>query len=151
EKLLVEIAQREDEAGAAAARALRRAERGQSRGAALEAFLGAGDLESKTANPGYRHDAYGRLLLWIELLERLEKCAGPVVVIDEAENLYKMGVSRSERRTALRSLSFYCGGSLPRACVVLAITPDALEKLKEEARELLEEVTEQVTLLENED
>jgi formate dehydrogenase len=36
-----------------------------------------------------------------------------VLLIDEAENLYRGGTSRLERRTALRSLSFYCGGMLP--------------------------------------
>jgi hypothetical protein len=89
--------------------------------------------------------------LWLELLERVEKCAGPVLIIDEAENLYRPGISRAERRTALRSLSFYCGGALPRACVILAITPDVLGEMRAEARELLEEVSEQVTLLASED
>ena len=57
----------------------------------------------------------------------------------------------AERRTALRSLAFYCGGALPRACVVLAITPDVLPELRAEAKELLDEVSEQRTLLTWED
>jgi hypothetical protein len=39
----------------------------------------------------------------------------PSSCLDEAENLYRSGVSRPERRTALRSLAFYCGGTIPRA------------------------------------
>jgi hypothetical protein len=74
-----------------------------------------------------------------------------VLLIDEAENLYKAGTSRPERRTALRSLAFYCGGALPRACVILAVTPETLEMLREEADEMLAEVTEQRTLLAWED
>jgi hypothetical protein len=148
---LEEIAASGSEAGNTAQRALRRASNPKTRPAALDAFLGGADLVEKSGNAGYRHDAYGRLLLWIELLERLEKCAGPVLIIDEAENLYRIGVSRSERRTALRSLSFYCGGALPRSCVVMAITPDRLGMLREESRELLEEVSEQATLLASED
>jgi hypothetical protein len=118
---------------------------------AVEAFLGAGELETKSSAPSYRHDAYSRLLLWLALLERLEGCRGPVVLIDEAENLYRGGTTRVDRRTALRSLAFYCGGMLPRACVVLAITPEALAELREEAPMLLAELAEQRTLLESED
>jgi len=121
------------------------------RAAALDTFLGCTDLIKKANAPNYRLDAYGRLLLWLDLLERLEQCAGPVVLIDEAENLYKLGISRAERRTALRTLSFYCGGALPRACVVMAITPDVLDTLREESKELLEELGEQSTLLSAED
>ncbi len=89
--------------------------------------------------------------MWLDVLERLEGCAGPVVVVDEAENLYRSGVSRTERRTALRSLAHYCGGALPRATVVLAVTPDTLEALRAEAGELLDEIEEQSTLLPTED
>jgi hypothetical protein len=139
------------DAARAATRALRRASDAKKPAAALDTFLGATDLEAKTGGANYRLDAYGRLLLWCELLERLDRCAGPVLVIDEAENLYKIGVSRSERRTALRTLSFYCGGALPRACVVMAITPDVLETLRSESGELLEELSDQTTILSAED
>jgi hypothetical protein len=135
----------------AASRALRRASHAKTAGAALDTFLGAADLVEKTGGANYRLDAYGRLLLWVELLERLERCAGPVLIIDEAENLYKIGVSRAERRTALRTLSFYCGGVLPRACVVMAITPDVLDTLRSESAELLDELSDQSTLLSAED
>ncbi len=145
------IEQEGTEASAAAARVLRAARSGPSKAAGVESILGATDLETKANAPNYRQDAYGRLLLWLVLLERLERCAGPVLLIDEAENLYKGGSSRAERRTALRSLAFYCGGALPRACVVLAITPDVLPELRAEARELLDEVSEQRTLLTWED
>lgn len=109
------------------------------------------DLESKPNSASYRQDAYARVLLWLELLSRMEKLGGPMFLIDEAENLYRGGTSRSERRTALRSLAFYCGGVLPHACVVLAVTPETLEALREEAAELLDEVEEQKTLLAWED
>ncbi len=120
-------------------------------GAALESFLGGRDLGERSASKGYRQDAYRRLLLWLELLQRLESCAGPVVLIDEAENLYTTGAGRAARRAALRTLSFYCGGALPNACVVVAITPPALKDLRREARELLGEVEEQSGTLEWED
>jgi P-loop Domain of unknown function (DUF2791) len=141
----------EGEAARAAERALRRARDPRSCGPALDTFLGAADLIEKSNAPNYRSDAYGRLLLWLELLRRLEGCAGPVVLIDEAENLYKIGISRAERRTALRTLSFYCGGALPSACVVMAITPDVLDNLRTESEELLEEVEDQATVLSAED
>jgi hypothetical protein len=118
---------------------------------ALRAVLLGHDLEEKPSNPNYRLDAYARLLLWIELFERLDGCAGPVVIIDEAENLYRTGTSKPERRTALRSLGFYCGGSLPNACVVLAVTPETLELLREEADVMLDDITEQRTVLACED
>jgi hypothetical protein len=150
--VLEQIAARGDgDAPRAAGRALHRARASKVPAAALDTFLGAADLANKSGGANYRLDAYGRLLLWLELLESLEKCAGPVLLIDEAENLYKIGVSRAERRTALRSLSFYCGGSLPRACVVMAITPDVLDTLRSESKELLEEVADQSTLLASED
>lgn len=138
------------EASKAAERALRGDGDKLSDAAVLET-LGAIDLESKPSNPGYRKDAYARLLLWLELLARLEGCEGPVVILDEAENLYRAGVSRPERRTALRSLAFYCSGSLPRACVVLAVTPETLASLQEEADALLAEIEDQATLLPSED
>jgi hypothetical protein len=109
------------------------------------------DLEGKWGGANYRMDAYTRLLLWFEILARIEKCAGPVLLIDEAENLYKGGTSRAERRTALRSLAFYCGGTLPRACVILAITPDVLKELRAESKDLLDEIGEQRTVLAWED
>ena len=74
-----------------------------------------------------------------------------MVILDEAENLYRAGVSRAERRTALRSLGFYCGGALPRACVVLAVTPDTLAALRDEAGELLDEIESQANVLPQED
>jgi P-loop Domain of unknown function (DUF2791) len=148
---LARIATDGSDASPAAARALRAASSGASKSAGLLAILGGVDLETRSNAPNYRQDAYGRLLLWLTLLERLEECAGPALMIDEAENLYKGGSSRSERRTALRSLAFYCGGALPSACVVLALTPDVLPELQSEAKELLDEVSEQRTLLTWED
>lgn len=118
---------------------------------ALIGVLSALDLVEKPASASYRRDAYRRLLLWLELLARVDGCEGPVVIVDEAENLYRRGVSRPERRTALRSLGFYCGGALPRACVVLALTPETLASLREEASALLDEIEVQVTILPQED
>jgi hypothetical protein len=128
----------------------RRDEEGVDPDAVLE-VLGALDLVDKPAAASYRKDAYARLHLWLELLRRIEGCEGPVIVLDEAENLYRAGVSRPERRTALRSLAFYCGGAIARACVVFAVTPDTLEALREEAGSLLDEIEEQATLLPAED
>ncbi|HVY48414.1 MAG TPA: BREX system ATP-binding domain-containing protein, partial [Minicystis sp.] len=144
------------ETDAEAAVAARRALRGEGDAGALDEIavretLGALDLVDKPAQPSYRRDAYARLHLWIELLSRIDGCEGPVVLLDEAENLYRLGVSRAERRTALRSLSFYCSGALPRACVVLAVTPASLGELREEAGALLDEIEEQRTLLASED
>ncbi len=138
-------------AAAAAARLRRRLASAQRPALALDRFLGALELVDKPLNANYRQDAYGRLLLWLALLQEVEGCSGPVLVIDEAENLYRPGVSRAERRTALRALAFYCGGALPRACVVLAVTPEALVRLRDEAGALLDEVDEQRTLLAWED
>jgi hypothetical protein len=146
---LEEIAGSDADAAPAAKRALRAIESEEA--GALEGTLLGLDLESKTNAANYRYDAYGRLLLWLELCDRLDKTAGPVLVIDEAENLYKAGTSRPERRTALRSLAFYCGGALPRACVILAVTPETLQVLRDEAEEMLSEVTEQRTVLAWED
>jgi hypothetical protein len=148
-RAIEDVAGAEHDASAAAKRALRALDAEEA--GALELFLAGLDLESKSSGANYRYDAYSRLLLWIELCERLDGCAGPVLLIDEAENLYKAGTSRPERRTALRSLAFYCGGALPRACVILAVTPETLEMLREEADEMLSEVTEQRTLLAWED
>jgi hypothetical protein len=145
---LTDIAEDKDtDAADAAKRALRVADKSRRKAAALRAHLSAHELIDKPAGPSYRQDAYGRLLLWLELFARTAKMKGPVLLIDEAENLYRLGMREGERRTALRSLSFYCGGVLPGACVVLAITPDALESLRKDARELLGEVNEQATLL----
>lgn len=125
--------------------------RGARPALALSNFLGTSDLEAKPSAGNYRQAAYDRLLLWLALLDTMEGCAGPIVIIDEAENLYRSGVSRVDRRTALRSLSFYCGGTLPRACVVTALTPDSLVALRTEAPALLDEVSEQKGTLPCED
>jgi hypothetical protein len=141
----------EGEAARPAARAIAKAPEDDLDDEAVRETLGALDLVDKASNASYRKDAYARLHLWLDLLERLEGCEGPVLILDEAENLYRVGVSRSERRTALRSLAHYCGGALPRATVVLAITPDTLVALREEAGELLDQIEEQATLLPSED
>ncbi len=125
---------------ASAARRVLRSARGDRAALVIERFFSGHDLEQKASSRSSRVDAYTRVLLWFAMLERLEGCAGPVLVIDEAENLYRGGTSRAERRTALRSLSFYCGGTLPRACVVMAITPDALARLRDEGPALLDEI-----------
>jgi hypothetical protein len=150
-KVLEALAEGDGEVSDPARRAVRAMEKSRSPGLALEGFLGAQDLTEKPSNPNYRLDAYNRLLLWIALLERVEGCAGPVVIIDEAENLYRGGTTRAERRTALRSLSFYCSGLLPGACVFMAITPEALSQLREEAKGLLDDVAAQKTVLPCED
>jgi hypothetical protein len=139
------------EAARPAARAIALAPEDDLDDDAVRETLGALDLVDKPGNASYRKDAYARLHLWLDLLERLEDCEGPVLILDEAENLYRVGVSRSERRTALRSLAHYCGGALARATVVLAITPDTLVALREEAGELLDQIEEQATLLPSED
>lgn len=139
----------EGEAASASAQKLLRKIRGADARRALRSLLRGADLIEKPSQPSYRRDAYGRLLLWLALLERLEGCSGPLLLIDEAENLFRF--SRVERRTALRSLAFYCGGALPRACVVLALTPEALERLQGECDALLAEVSVQRTALPFED
>jgi hypothetical protein len=151
EQTMVSIAARGGDAAPAAAKGLRYVEHAKDRAGALYAYLGASDLTTKTAGSNYRNDAYRRLLLWLVLLHELEQLAGPVLTIDESENLYRGGTTQAERRTALRSLSFYCGGTLPSACVILAITPAVLKNLRSDARELLEEVSEQETVLAWED
>lgn len=137
---------------AAAKKVLRLCKRKGARVArVLESFFSVVDLADKPSNPSYRQDAYERLLLWMELWRRRETLAGPVVLIDEAENLFRPGSTRVDRRTALRSLSFYCGGTLPGACVIAAITPEALAQLLDEAPGLLSEVEAQAGTLAWED
>jgi hypothetical protein len=150
-QLLEELAAAGGDAAPAAAKGLRFLASSKDAASALYTYLGATDLTGKTGGPNYRQDAYRRLLLWLVLLQRLEHLSGPVLTIDESENLYRGGTTQAERRTALRSLSFYCGGTLPSACVVLAITPAILKELRAEARDLLEEVAEQETVLSWED
>jgi hypothetical protein len=81
---------------------------------------------------------------------RADGCRGPMILIDEAENLFR-AFTAPQRRAALRSLSYYCGGTLPGSCVVLAITPDALDRLRGEADAQLADVAEQRTVLPSED
>jgi hypothetical protein len=148
---LQEISSGESEESKAAAKALSVASEAGDAGAALEEFLSARDLSTKPGGSSYRLDAYRRLLLWMELLRRLEDVQGPVVLIDEAENLYTSGVSETARRSALRTLSFYCGGALPGACVVLAMTPPALAQMRRESRPLLREAADVNSTLDVED
>jgi len=149
--ILRALAESDSEASAAAQKALRGATESALDPATVVELLAGLDLEDKPAGASYRKDAYGRIHLWVTLLERMDETSGTVVVLDEAENLYRPGVSRPERRTALRSLAFYCGGALENACVVLAVTPDTLESLREESAALLDEIEEQKTLLPSED
>lgn len=149
--LLERIAGQGGDAAPAAAKGLRFLANAKDGATALHAFLGASDLSAKTGGSNYRFDAYRRLLLWLVLLQELEQLSGPVLTIDESENLYRGGTTQAERRTALRSLSFYCGGTLPSACVILAITPTILKELRNDARALLDEVAEQETVLAWED
>ncbi len=142
---------RDDEIGEDAATIVRAAKRRKNPRRTLESLLSGRDLSEKTATRRYRAAAYGRLLLWLALLEELEGLKGPVLFIDEAENLYRGGVARAERRTALRSLAFYCGGVIASGCVVLALTKDASEKLADECEELLGEVDDQASTLTWED
>ncbi len=138
------------DAAAAASRALGRMKRTKRPGAALEAFLSASDLRHKPASTAYRRDAWQRLQLWLELLATIDGCLAPVILVDEAENLFR-AFTAPQRRAALRSLSYYAGGTLPGSCVVLAITPDALERLRVEADAMLADVAEQRTVLPSED
>lgn len=147
---LEEVSMLEVPGAKAAARALRGSEEGLDVDH-VRSVLGALDLEQKPGAPTYRRDAYARLHLWVELLARLADTDGPLIVLDEAENLFRAGVSRAERRTALRSLSFYCGGWIERGVVVLAVTPDTLSILRSESAELLEEIDGQATHLPEED
>jgi hypothetical protein len=136
-----------EEAAAAARKALRIAEGARDPGHALENFLSGTDLDARPGDASYRRDAYRRIFLWFDLLARTEEIKGPVILIDEAENLYTSGLAPASRRTALRSLSFYCGGALPGACVIMAMTPPAFEQMKGEARDLLDEASEMETTL----
>lgn len=145
------LAAEEGEVAPIATRLLSLASRDESPRAAVEGLLGASDLTEKPPSPGNRGAAYARLLLWVALLERVEGLRGPVLLVDEAENLYRGGLSRAERRTALRSLAFYCGGTIPSACVILAITPDAVDELRAESEQLLAELEDQKTALAWED
>ena len=142
---LERLSTRDDEVGENALSVVRAAKRRKNPRRVLESLLSGRDLSEKTATRRYRSAAYGRLLLWLTLLEELEGLKGPVLIIDEAENLYRGGVARAERRTALRSLAFYCGGVIASGCVVLALTKDASEKLADECEELLGEVDEQTS------
>ena len=89
---LVEIAAAGGEAARPASRALGGTGARELDPATVTEILGALDLGDKPASASYRKDAYARLLLWLELLSRLEGCEGPVVILDEAENLYRAGV-----------------------------------------------------------
>ncbi|HUS66571.1 MAG TPA: BREX system ATP-binding domain-containing protein [Kofleriaceae bacterium] len=161
EAQLLEIASGTGEAAAAARKGLRVAESGRDVGFALESFLIGADLEARPGDATYRQDAYRRIFLWFELLARQEghptsdpqagRWRGPVILIDEAENLYTSGRPPASRRTSLRSLAFYCGGVLPGTCVIMAMTPPAFESLKGEARDLLAEAIDMDTTLELED
>ncbi len=144
------IAESESEESAGAKKALRLADEAEDPGHALEIYLSGLDLEDKNGT-SYRRDAYRRILLWVELLTRLEGCQGAVILIDEAENLYSSGLPWSVRRTALRSLAFYCGGAIPGAAVVMAMTPPAFEDLGHEAGLLLNEADEMASTLDIED
>lgn len=148
---LKEIAQGSSEEAAAAKKALLIADSAKDPGRALENFLRADDLTKKSSAPAYRQEAYRRLLLWLELLRRLDECEGPVLLIDEAENLYTTGLSHAGRRSALRTLSVYCGGFLPSACVMLAMTPTAFAELRKEAGSLLNELKDVASTLDCED
>lgn len=148
---LEEIAEASSEEAVAARKALLIADAAKDPGRALENFLRAEDLTKKSSAPAYRQEAYRRLLLWLELLRRLDGCSGPVLLIDEAENLYTTGLSQAARRSALRTLSVYCGGTLPSACVILAMTPPAFAELRKEAGSLLNELKEVASTLACED
>lgn len=150
-QVLTEIADEDTEESKAAKKALGLAMEAEDAGSALEEFLSARDLTTRPGSASYRLDAYRRLLLWLELLQRIEGVGGPVVLIDEAENLYTTGTSETARRSALRTLSFYCGGALPGACVVLAMTPSALSMLRKEQTSLLKNAAEVHSTLDVED
>jgi len=149
--VLQAIAQCDSEESRTAKKALLLVRDADDPGALLEAYLCARDLTEKTSGQTYRLDAYRRLLLWVELLRRMEEVQGPVILIDEAENLYTSGVSESKRRSALRTLSFYCGGALPGTCVVMAMTPSALRAMKKESKTLLREAAQINSTLDLED
>ncbi len=148
---LEEIAQESSEEAISARKALASAQASKEPDRALEAFLSATDLAKKGTGPSYRQDAYRRLLLWLALLRRMEGCKGPVILIDEAENLYTTGMSHTLRRAAMRTLAFYCGGAVPEASVVLAMTPPALVEMRKEVASLLEELDDVASTLPLED
>lgn len=143
-----------NEASAAAHKALetvKRAKSAKGARARLSSFLTGRDLYAKPGQPTYRRDAYRRFLLWLALLERRSQITGPVLLLDEAENLFAGGATMPERRTALRTLAFYCGGHVPCAAVFLAVTPEALVGLRAETPELVRSVGAQKTTLPAED
>jgi hypothetical protein len=148
---LEEIALESSEEAISARKALASAQASKEPERALESFLSAADLAKKGTGPSYRQDAYRRLLLWLALLRRIEGCKGPVILIDEAENLYTTGMSHTLRRAAMRTLSFYCGGAVPEASVVLAMTPPALVEMRKEVASLLEELDDAASTLALED
>lgn len=154
-KQLIDVLERIAETGSEEAKTAKKAlslvQEQEDPGAILERFLCAQDLTEKSSGQSYRLDAYRRLLLWVELLRLMEDAQGPVILIDEAENLYTSGVSESKRRSALRTLAFYCGGALPGACVIMAMTPTALTAMKREASGLLREAAEVSSTLDIED
>ncbi len=154
-KMLLEILEQTATSGTeesrSAQKALAHVAAHQDSGAALEEYLSARDLAEKPGSGAYRRDAYRRLLLWVRILQEMEGTRGPVLVIDEAENLYTSGVSEAARRAALRTLAFYCGGVLPGACVILAMTPPALAEMRKEARSLLTQAAEVNSTLDLED
>jgi hypothetical protein len=161
EARLIEIGSGEGHAAMAARKAMRVTENASDAGFALENFLIGADLDNRPGDASYRLDAYRRIFLWFELLARQEgdqksgpqggRWRSPVILIDEAENLYTSGRPPASRRTSLRSLSFYCGGALPGACVIMAMTPPAFEAMKREAKGLLAEASDMDTTLELED
>ena len=161
EARLIEIGSGEGHAATAARKAMKVAENARDPGFALENFLIGADLDSRPGDASYRLDAYRRIFLWFELLASQEddqstdpqggRRRGPVVLIDEAENLYTSGRPPASRRTSLRSLSFYCGGALPGACVIMAMTPPAFAEMKREAKGLLADAGDMDTTLELED
>ncbi len=151
EARLIEIGSGEGHAAVAARKAMKVAENARDPGFALENFLIGADLDSRPGDASYRLDAYRRIFLWFELLASQEEIRGPVILIDEAENLYTSGRPPASRRTSLRSLSFYCGGALPGACVIMAMTPPAFEAMKREAKGLLADAGDMDTTLELED
>lgn len=149
--VLRELAEQGGEAGRAAEAALARAKAPATAAHALSSFLAGRDLADKAAQPAVRMNAYRRFLLWLALLDRLEQLRGPVLIVDEAENLFRDGVKPAERRTALRSLAFYTSGTLDAGAVVMAVTPEALRQLRQESQELLAQIGEQVGMLAVED
>lgn len=149
--VLQAISEQDSQESRAAKKALSLAQGTDDPGTALEEFLSGRDLKQKSSAGTYRQDAYRRLLLWVELLRQIEGAEGPVILIDEAENLYTSGVSDAARRSALRTLAFYCGGTLPGACVLLAMTPPALAQMRRESKGLLREAAELDSTLDIED